>query len=402
MHAIILIQRLLVLVGAAIHKARLQALLSAVQSLFVGGRLTVTALGKSLPGPTLTKHSIKRIDRLAGNRHLHQELPLLFAALVTRLIGNSPRPLILIDWTPTAPGFYALVASVPVGGRALPIYLEVHPVSKHGNRRVQRKFLHRLAATLPIGCRPIIVADGGFHTPFYADVVQLGWDFVGRLGEKVAINPAGQVQWWSGSQLYLKASHRIVDLGVSLVTQKHPVEYRVILGRKPKPKPKRRRSRRGGRVSKPVPHTGTERNQRKRALDPWLLCTSLLLLEKEQVVGIYKRRMEIDEGFRDIKSHQWGWSFEDTKSQQAKRLQVLLLVAALGSYGVVMVGLAAEQQQLQYRYQANTTKTRRVLSLFHLGKLIVMRKEESLLIGVNVREVHLLLQALVGQVVPDG
>jgi Transposase DDE domain len=365
----------------------------------------VTALGQSLPSLTWTKHGIKRMDRLAGNRLLHKELPLFSVALAQRLVGDQPRPLILIDWTPTAPGFYALIASVPVGGRALPIYWQVHPASKHGNRKVQTKFLRQLAPLLPPACGPIVVADGAFRTPFYAEVVRLGWDFVGRLGESVLINPAGQSEWFPARRIYGWAISTALDLGLSLVTLAHPVEYRVILGRKPrrKPKPKRRRRRRAGRVSKPVPHTGPARSGRKRAREPWLLFTSLRLHSKEQGVGIYKRRMEIDEGIRDVKSHRWGWSFEDSQSRKAERLEGLLLVAALGSYGVVMVGLAAEQRQMQYHYQVNTIRTRRVLSLFNLGKLIVKRAEEEFLLrGVVWQQVHRLLHVLVGQVVPDG
>ncbi|WP_252360521.1 hypothetical protein, partial [Escherichia coli] len=35
--------------------------------------LTLTELGRNLPTKARTKHNIKRIDRLLGNRHLHKE-----------------------------------------------------------------------------------------------------------------------------------------------------------------------------------------------------------------------------------------------------------------------------------------------------------------------------------------
>ena len=81
--------------------------------------------------------------------------------------------------------------------------------------------------------------------------------------------------------------------------------------------------------------------------------------------------MQIEETFRDIKSHRYGWSFEDARSDSTERLNVLLLVAALGAVAVLIVGVAAEQQELTRRYQANTVRNRRVLSVFFLGNAVV-------------------------------
>ena len=45
-----------------------------------------------------------------------------------------------------------------------------------------------------------------------------------------------------------------------------------------------------------------------RAREPWLLATSLPVTTKlaKQVVRLYRLRMSIEEGFRDMKSHQFG------------------------------------------------------------------------------------------------
>ncbi len=68
-----------------------------------------------------------------------------------------------------------LRASLPVGGRALTLYEEVHPQKKLANRDVQHRFLQRLAQRLPAEAAPIIVADSGFKVPFYREVERLGW-----------------------------------------------------------------------------------------------------------------------------------------------------------------------------------------------------------------------------------
>jgi len=49
----------------------------------------------------------------------------------------------------------------------------------------------------------------------------------------------------------------------------------------------------------------------------------------------------------------------------------LLLIVALAHAIVMLHGMLAEQQGLHRRYQANSTRTRRVLSWFALGRLVL-------------------------------
>jgi len=104
-----------------------------VEALLHGGRLSLTALGRSARGPVAPKHSIKRIDRLLGNPRLHGEIELFFRALTEALLTGQSEPLILVDWTPIGDERYALSAAVPVDGRALPIYWEVHDKAGDGD-----------------------------------------------------------------------------------------------------------------------------------------------------------------------------------------------------------------------------------------------------------------------------
>ena len=65
----------------------------------------------------------------------------LFLAIAHRLLRGAERPVILVDWTQACGTHVALVAAVPIGGRALPIYVEVHPLKKLGNAAVEKRFL---------------------------------------------------------------------------------------------------------------------------------------------------------------------------------------------------------------------------------------------------------------------
>jgi hypothetical protein len=80
--------------------------------------------------------------------------------------------------------------------------------------------------------------------------------------------------------------------------------------------------------------------------------------------------MQIEETFRDLKSHRYGWSLEDVRCKSTARVDVFLLIAALAAVVLHMVGLAPRRRKLEHGLQGNTLCTRRVLATFFLGKLI--------------------------------
>jgi hypothetical protein len=88
----------------SIHATRLIALMAAVEAGLKGASVSITELGRTLSGPAYIKHKIKRMDRLAGNRHLNTERMALYGAMTQWLLQSLPMPLILIDWSPLTAG----------------------------------------------------------------------------------------------------------------------------------------------------------------------------------------------------------------------------------------------------------------------------------------------------------
>ena len=86
--------------------------------------------------------------------------------------------------------------------------------------------------------------------------------------------------------------------------------------------------------------------------------------------------MQIEETFRDLKSHRFGWSLRHVHSRFHKRMTTLVMLAAIAMTAVVIIGIGAEARQEHRRFQANTVK-RRVLSHFFLGTCIVQRGAPS-------------------------
>lgn len=78
--------------------------------------------------------------------------------------------------------------------------------------------------------------------------------------------------------------------------------------------------------------------------------------------------MQIEESFRDVKSVRFGIGFELNLTPSRRRLQVLLLIAAMiATYVLWLLGMAARNSQQHLQYQANTVKDRHVLSAVYLG-----------------------------------
>jgi len=359
--------------SSVMHAVRLATVIKAVEGIVRGGRLSPATIGRSLPGDALPKHGIKCVDRLLGNSKMTGDRLFIFLAIAHRLLRGSARPVILVDWTQSGGSHEALVAAVPIGGRALPIYVEVHHLKKLGNAAVEKRFLCALKEIVPRECRGLVVSDAGFKGPFFQAVLDLGWDFLGRIrGTTKAISSIGETI--SKEQFYEQASITPVELGSFSLFVNQRIPCRLMLVRK---------RRRPGRKP-PLPTCKEERELRQSALDPWLLATSLSDGDASYVVALYGKRMQIEETFRDAKSHRFGWSLGDVRLSTHQRVAVLLVLAALALVVVTLIGMGAERRGTHRAYQANT-RERRVLSFFALACAIISRRGVKRLSLANFR-----------------
>ncbi len=75
------------------------------------------------------------MDRLLSNPSLYQERFSIYSAITETIVTNVSEPIITIDWSPLCAdqSFQLLRAAIPVGGRSLTLYEEIHPRSKLGN-----------------------------------------------------------------------------------------------------------------------------------------------------------------------------------------------------------------------------------------------------------------------------
>jgi hypothetical protein len=367
MHAIGLLHKKLEKSVCKIHKNRLRALLQMSEGLIYGRQLTLTGIGRSIRNRAMVKHKIKRVDRVLGNKKLYEERFGIYKALAKQIIGVIGRPIILIDWSQIGENdkYYLISAAVPYGGRSLPIYEETHPKKAYNTTPTNTGFLTNLKRIIPEGCNPIIVTDAGtaFRCPWFRKVKELGWDFVGRVrgGEKFCIKNQGR--WFICKELYAKAKTQAMYLGMGVLTKRSKFTCNLILAKRP---PKGRHSKTKHRSLK---YESNDRKHSRRAKDPWLLATSLApeLFTANNIVAIYKQRMQIEELFRDIKNQRIGFGLIKTLTRNIDRLNILLLIGTIATYAVFLLGKAAQNLSLHYQFQVNTIKYRSVLSIFNLG-----------------------------------
>lgn len=376
MPVVTMLQRSLRTACATMHATRLRVLWAAVDAITRGGRLTLTGLGRTLRSRTSVKHTIKRMDRLLGNAHLQSERVLIYAAVIQHVLGSQTRPVIVVDWSDltTDRCWQLLRASLPVGGRAVTLYEEVHPLQKLGNRQVQHTFLRSLQQVLPAGVRPILVTDAGFRSPWFRAVEQLGWTFVGRVRNRDLVCFAPASPWIPCKSLYARTSATPKTVGVCDLVRSQSFRCRLVLVKEPR-KHRIHTSVWGQKV-----RSGHSRKQAASNREPWLLATSPALADcpAKQIVAFYRTRMQIEEAFRDMKSERYGFGLTGSHTTQRARWTILLLIAALAHLALWLVGLATIQARHHYQYQANTTRHRLVLSAITLGRHVIQRGRDRL------------------------
>ena len=338
MHATGILLRCLSSVLNPMHATRRRVLLQAVEALVQGRRLTLTDLARSWPGATWMHAPLKALDRLLSNRHLHRQILPLHQAMVPWLI-RQPLPLLLVDWSDLkGDGRWCLLrAAVPVGGRALTVYERIYPIRQMDQPRAQRDFLTDLQRLLPATVTPVLVTDAGFRSDWYRGVQQQGWHYLGRLRNNTHVRAQGEDTWQACRGLYDQARPQAQELGSYEIVKGHPLSCRLVLAQ-------RSRRHRDQLTRNGLPQQGTQaRKARKGAREPWLLVTSLPASTRSasQLIAAYARRMQIEEAFRDLKSHRYGMGFEDSLSRQRERLTVLLLLQTLAQFAAWVMGRAA-------------------------------------------------------------
>ena len=213
---------------------------------------------------------------------------------------------------------------------------------RYNSPKTHRLFLQRLSHVLPAHVRPILITDAGFRGPWFRQVESLGWDWIGRIRNTIKYLNPNTRRWCYVHPLYKQATPRPQHLGWRYLSKRHRYACRLYL------------------------------------------------------VRACAQRMSIEETFRDLKNHRWGFGLRYARTSSTERLEILLLIGALASLALWLTGLAAKSCRWMRHFQANTERRRDVLSTVFLGQQL-WRHQRFTLTSTQMHNAFKQLQTLVAQ-----
>lgn len=356
--------------GSTIHKARRACL-----SRFIGDlldydiNLSVTEIGKKLSSSSTVKSKIQAANYLIGNKKFASQIPVIYKGLFHFFWGNSKELVLLVDWSGACSDkLHVLTVSVVGHGRSVPIYHQIFNESELGSKIAHEQFLKTLSTIIPDYIKVTVITDAGFPKDWFQKVISLGWDVIGRLHQSHSYQKEGEDSWHDLKELSFGGTG--IALALGKVTLGKTTEsltgylytYKEKLSGKPHKKNK---------------YPDHEKQYSQYYRKGWILF-STLNKPPHMLVKYYKKRMQIEQNFRDIKNKEWGIGLRQNDSSTLSRISMLWLIAIL----IIMIswwfGLVLEKQNKQWAYQANTVKNKRVRSLVHLARMVYRHEPQCL------------------------
>ena len=199
----------------------------------------------------------------------------------------------------------------------------------------------------------------------------MGFDWLVESEIKTNIKEAKN-EWKDTDSLYKNATTKPKILPNVTLVKSNPVKCSFVLVKKRIKG--RKRFNKTGSASK----NNVTKRASKSAREPWLIATSLSVKSRKdakRIIKLYEKRMQIEEEFRDTKSHRYGFGLRYSLSKIGKRLEVLLLIATLATFVCWLVSLSAYQKKRELDYQSNSIKTGGVLSIVYLACRLIYKGE---------------------------
>jgi hypothetical protein len=318
--------------GEVLHHKRVESVANATLGVLQGASLAVSAIGQglALAQGKSCKQAIKQVDRLFSNRGL--DVNHLFASWVPFIVAERTEVVLALDWTDyDADDQSTLVLSIVTShGRSTPLLWKTVRKSQLAKRRnaVEDVLLLRLRQVIPESVRVTILCDRGFADRKLYEYLktELGFDYIARFRSGITVADA------SG--------------------QSRPAKEWI-------PRTPRALMLRGARVTKEAYPVGAVVLLHDRDMqDAWCLATSRTDLSARQIAKLYGKRFTTEETFRDQKDLRFGMGLKQTHISDPKRRDRVLLICAMATALLTLLGAAGESLGEDRMLRANTQKTR--------------------------------------------
>jgi hypothetical protein len=199
--------------------------------------------------------------------------------------------------------------------------------------------LIRLSECIPAFTAVTVLADRAFgDAKLYRLLVDLGFGFVIRFRGVIRVEtPEGEVR---EAAAWVPSNGRIREIVDARVTAEKRTQVGAVVA---------------------VKCRGMK--------EPWILATSFQNQAK-RVVKLYGRRFTCEENFRDEKDRRFGLGSKQARASTCERRDRMLVVHALATVILTLLGAAGETMGLDRHLKSNTA-SRRIHSLFRQGRLYI-------------------------------
>lgn len=301
----------------------------------------IASLGREIICNTTPKHAIKRVDKFLRN----SKLPLheMVVGYIRWVIGPRKKIGISCDWTKIR-DWPVLVASMVYKGRSIPLLwavMDENQLYKSINH-FEHAFFILLKESLPKHLDEVVLLmDRGFkRVKLLKQLENLGFKYVVRTGGNIKITHS---MYHGPLQNLISKRGEYKDLKGAVLRQDKCFTARIV--------------------------GQWEAGQK----ESWLLVTNLQNCTPRMIAIWYGKRFQIEETFRDQKSHRFGFALGNLKLYQAQRLERLLLIVVFAQFIATLVGINARILGLDRQFRANTGRQKTEHSDFFLGRYYTFR-----------------------------
>jgi len=329
----------------------------ALITLFQGARggngwLSKAALARCLPLGTGPKEREQRLYRFLDNIRLTPELliPLHIAlACGTKLRERLP---MILDQT-TIRGIETLLIGLVFEGRVLPIAFScfMEKFIHKSQNILEHSLILAAMSCFPVEFRPLLILDRGYaRVALLIQLRQEGIPFLCRAKRSVMVYLQGQRKGKTLGRFKIKPGQFLRYSVLYHSQKKEPLDLIIYFG--------------------------------KGYKEPWyLLVPSGTFLTAEEIVELYAKRMSIEQGFRDWKTHLGVRGLVFYGVNPAPRLTRLLLAFSLSYLLCLALGSTEEAQAVRVFVEIKRHKPRhgttRTLSVLSIGILRLSLKKFS-------------------------
>jgi hypothetical protein len=323
-----------------LHAKRVLSVSHATIGVIHAASLGVYAIGRALAQARglRPKHAIKQVDRLLSNSGVDPWT--LFGAWVPFVVAERKEIVVALDWTDFDADDQATLALhlITRHGRATPLlWHTVRKSEMNGQRNGHEdRLLKRLREVLPAEVHATILADRGFGDhDLYALLQEFGFGYVIRFRGDIKVKNSATGERRAANE-WVPSNGRALRLENAFVTADEARVPAVVCVKK------------------------------KGMKDSWCLAVGSREMNAAEAVKLYSKRFTIEESFRDAKDIHFGMGLSSIHIQDPARRDRLLLISALATVLITLLGAAGEAIGLDRTLQANTSRKRQY-SLFFQG-----------------------------------